>query len=77
MGNLSSPESMVVGLFANWWDQDDATALRIGSYPPDSKSAIANLLAGHHPQHLLEQMQDYALKILHSQVIKLIWLRNL
>ena len=77
MGNFSSPESMVVGLSANWWDQDDATTLKIGSYPPDSRSAIANLLAGYHPQDLLEQMQDYALKILHSQVIKLIWLRNL
>ncbi|MEH2394598.1 MAG: hypothetical protein V7K21_24070 [Nostoc sp.] len=39
--------------------------------------ALANLLAGYHPQDLLEQMQDYTLKILHLQVIKLIWLRNL
>ncbi|MEH2277594.1 MAG: hypothetical protein V7K40_23090 [Nostoc sp.] len=31
------------------------------------KRAIANLLAGRHPQDLLEQIQDYALKILHSQ----------
>ncbi|MEI1377478.1 pentapeptide repeat-containing protein [Nostoc sp.] len=45
---------MVVELSANWWDQDDATALRIGSYPPDSRSAIANLLAGRHPQDLIE-----------------------
>ncbi|MFS0518258.1 pentapeptide repeat-containing protein [Nostoc sp. UIC 10607] len=29
--------------------------------------AIANLLAGHHPQDLFEQMQAIALKILHSQ----------
>ncbi len=29
--------------------------------------AIANLLAGHHPQDLIEQMQAIALKILHSQ----------
>ena len=54
MGNLSSPESMLFGLSANWWDQDDATALRIGSYPPDSRSAIANLLADRHPQDLIE-----------------------
>ncbi|BDI15331.1 hypothetical protein ANSO36C_11330 [Nostoc cf. commune SO-36] len=32
-----------------------------------SPEAIANLLAGHHPQDLLEQMQAIALKILHSQ----------
>ncbi|MEH2291463.1 hypothetical protein [Nostoc sp.] len=29
--------------------------------------AMANLLAGYHPQNLLEQMQAIALKILHLQ----------
>lgn len=35
--------------------------------------AIANLLAGRHPQDLLEQMQAIALKILHSQRHQINW----
>ncbi|MBW4613820.1 MAG: pentapeptide repeat-containing protein [Desmonostoc vinosum HA7617-LM4] len=44
------------------------TLLRSGSaHIHRTPEAIANLLAGRHPQDLLEQMQAIALKILHSQ----------
>lgn len=42
--------------------------LRSGSaHIQRTPEAIANLLAGHHPEDLLKQMQAIALKILHSQ----------